>query len=146
MNPLSCHSSANSSPLSLSIARSAFQFILHQALQAAEQQTSYGLLGSKISSKHCIEYISMLPVASTMDTSSCWQAEDVVCMGLVHLHGEQVSEAMLACVPKHYVELAVCLDEKGRLDLFAFQCVLGSDEKIACAVTMIEDGQALANG
>ena len=146
MNLLSSHSTGNSNPVSLSIARSAFQFILHHALQAGKQKESWGLLGSKALNLRHIDSIACLPEKSAGQTLPHWLGDDVICAGIFYLQGEAVSETMLACVPDDYVELAVCLDEKGRLDLFAFQCVRGSDEKIPCTVTMIEDGQALADG
>jgi len=128
---------------SLSIARSAFQFILHHALLSTPPQSCCGLLGSHDAYMDNIEHVTL--VGNALDGQRClsrWQAKRVACVGMFHVASDHdVDASLLQCMPDVYIKLSVSLDEKGRLDVFAYQCRAASDEKIRLDMVMIEDGQ-----
>jgi len=124
------------------IARTTFQWILHQALVADEQSMYCGLIGVAPTERQKIQYVAMMKSATDMgEILSVWQEHDMLCAGYFHFAHQDVPQTILSQMPNEHIEFSVSLGEKGRLDLLAYHHVgLGAMPK-ELTLTLIEDGQ-----
>ncbi|MDQ6989422.1 MAG: hypothetical protein Q9M19_06025 [Mariprofundaceae bacterium] len=131
---------------SLSIARSAFQFILHHALLWQSQPHQCGLLGIDVANNAVIQHSPLCSSAQKAEIIiQTWQDKGIVCVGLYYFSPEVDISHLLTVIPSTYIELFACLDEKGRLDLFAKQRDVASTQQQSITLTLTEDGQSATN-
>ncbi|MDQ6976940.1 MAG: hypothetical protein Q9M75_02390 [Ghiorsea sp.] len=124
------------------ISRVAFQLILHQALTKQAEQNFFGLLGCAENHKHTIEKVTVLTAVSQIDTAlQQWRKADIICVGVFQMQGVQLTDEVKKMMPNCYVDLAVKLDEKGRLDLLAQLCNQSENIQTVLPLCLIEDGQ-----
>ena len=125
------------------ISRSAFQWILHQALVADERYVYRGLIGASEQDSRCIEKVAMVKDEQDIEhTLEVWNDLGMKCLGFFHFENEDISATLLSQMPSHYIELQVRLAEKGRLDLLAFSCDKESGDVVKVNLDLIEDGQS----
>ncbi|MDQ7003968.1 MAG: hypothetical protein Q9N67_03175 [Ghiorsea sp.] len=124
------------------ISRSAFQWILHQALVADERYTYRGLIGSLAQDMPTIQKVAMVKededIQQTLDV---WSDLDIQCLGFFHFEEDAASSELVDVMPDEYIELKVRLSEKGRLDLLAYHCNKSSESVEKINLDLIEDGQ-----
>ena len=124
------------------ISRVAFQLILHQALTNQAKQNFFGLLGSAEKHEHTIEKVIALTAVSQIDTAlQQWRKAGITCVGAYQMQGVQLTDEVKNMMPNCYVDLAVKLDEKGRLDLLAQLCNQSENIQTVLPLCLIEDGQ-----
>jgi len=123
------------------ITRSAFQNILHLALVAGDTRACAGLLGSGFTGQ--IQTIqSVRSVEELTLHLSLWQKENINCVGLFHLEQETPAIYLKDIMPELYIDASVNLDEKGRLDVLAYQVSKSTNQKQHLSLDMIEDGHS----
>ncbi|MCF6208105.1 MAG: hypothetical protein L3J61_01790 [Ghiorsea sp.] len=124
------------------ISRIAFQSILHQALTNQAEQNLFGLLGSAEKHEHTIEKVIVLTAVSQIDAAlQQWRKVGITCVGVFQMQGVELTDAVKGMIPNCYVDLAVKLDEKGRLDLLAQLCNQSENTQTVLPLCLIEDGQ-----
>lgn len=124
------------------ISRIAFQSILHQALTNQAEQNLFGLLGSAEKHEHTIEKVIVLTAVSQIDAAlQQWRKVGIICVGVFQMQGVELTDAVKGMIPNCYVDLAVKLDEKGRLDLLAQLCNQSENTQTVLPLCLIEDGQ-----
>ncbi len=133
-------------PTPLSIARFAFQFILHQALLADKHQARCGLLGVSAAKPDVLQHVLLCASEQRREAIlAAWEKDDICCAGLFSFAEDVDIRHLMSGMPQPYIALLACLDEKGRLDLLAKQHVATSDSPLVIALTMTEDGQFATN-
>ncbi|OIQ00284.1 MAG: hypothetical protein AUK35_03965 [Zetaproteobacteria bacterium CG2_30_46_52] len=131
------------------ITRSVFQTMLHEALVADAHVKCEGLLGATKGSAE----ISAIAVASTPEkvakTMTSWAEDGLYCLGLFHVLGDVSPELLLRATPASYIDVAISLGEKGRLDIFATKQnksgVMVDSQVQAITLDLIEDGHTPSN-
>ena len=131
----------DSKPKPQYITRSVFQNLLHQALIATDGGCC-GLLAASYSEQHILTQAAVLKDSNDHKTVSAWSENNLACIGLFHFEHQLVPQDLIAAVPSNYLELIVCLDEKGRLDLVAYHHDKTKEECHECPLILIEDGQS----
>jgi len=125
------------------ISRSAFQWILHQALVADERYIYRGLIGSMAQDMPTIQKVAMVKkdedIQQTLDV---WSDLDIQCLGFFHFEEDAASTELVGAMPDAYIELKVRLSEKGRLDLLAYHCHKNAVSVEKINLDLIEDGHA----
>jgi len=125
------------------IARSTFQWILHQALVADERYVYCGVVGTAASEPQTIQHVAMIKDMEDVEqTLSVWQDLDIVCAGYFHFEQDTACSAVVDAMPKQFLELAVNLDEKGRLDLFVYPHGFKQSVAEKVVLKLTEDGQS----
>ena len=123
------------------ITRSAFQNILHLALVADGTRACIGLLGSGSAGQ--IQTIHLVRSAEELTRKlTSWQRENINCVGLFHLERETPATYLKDIMPELYIDASVNLDEKGRLDVLAYQVSKATNQKQHLSLDMIEDGHS----
>jgi len=126
--------------------RSVIQSMLHHALTVADGQPCAGLLGTQQLDHAAIRYVTLFKENENLaQILSSWSEAKIECIGFFHMKGGETPQLLSAVLPEVYVELAVSLDEAGRLDLEAFQCKGHDVDRREISMCLIEDGQLVAD-
>lgn len=133
---------------SYAITRHVFQTMLHEALMSNADLQCFGLLGAGHGGG--ISVIALVNTSEKLEkTTAVWSASDTDCLGLFHISGMSVPDLLLQAVPDTYIDVAISLGEKGRLDIFATRRdksqVSIDSEPLAITLHLIEDGHTPRN-
>ena len=78
-----------------------------------------------------------------------WAEDGLYCLGLFHVLGDVSPELLLRATPASYIDVAISLGEKGRLDIFATKQnksgVMVDSQVQAITLDLIEDGHTPSN-
>lgn len=128
------------------ITRASFQWILHQSLVADDRYLFCGLVGINPAEPLVIQHVAMIKdVTDVGQVLDVWADCNMLCVGFFHFEEEDIHSELLLAMPESYIELKVCLREKGRLDLLAYACAKHQEEQQKLTLNLIEDRQQQAN-